>query len=75
MMDGSPADLSMIDDTILLVKALPISEDYFDDIAKQANLQLSDFDDLQNIPDREMRMMFNLLNKIILFTMFNFKCE
>ena len=74
-MDGTPADLELIDETIILVKALPINEEYFDKIAKIANAEESDFDDLQNIPPTEMRMMFNYLNKIILFTMFNFKCE
>jgi len=36
----------MINETILLIKALPIEEDYFDQIAKTRMAQEEDFDDL-----------------------------
>ena len=74
MMNGQPADLESIDQTIILVKALPISEDYFNDIVKTTVGEDSNFDDLQNIPDHDMKLIFNYLNKIILFTMFNLCC-
>ena len=72
---GHQYDLSMINETTLLIKALPIEEDYFDQIAKSTRAKEEDFNDLQNIPPENMKLIFNYLNKIVLFTMFNISCS
>ena len=59
---------------MFFVKALPISEEYFDELAARSNVPAK-FDDLADIPDDDMKMIFNFLNKIVLFTVFSLRCE
>jgi len=74
MPDGSKPDLDLINEARFFIKALPVSKEYFKELSAAAGAP-NTFDSIHSIPKQELQIIFNHLNRIILFTMFNLSCE